>query len=123
MEQVIQVLKIFKDATLELSSRDASISMVIPMVTCIISDLEEETEDDRGILGMKRNLKLSMEARFAAIESMDHYAVATILDGKYKRFFFRDATNFERAKSKLVELLVRAMRSENQDTTQVGRDK
>ena len=43
MEQVIQVLKIFKDATLELSSRDASISMVIPMVTCIISDLEEET--------------------------------------------------------------------------------
>ena len=72
---------------------------------------------------MKRNLKLSMEARFAAIESMYHYAIATILDGKYKRFFFRDTTNFDRAKSKLVELLVRAMRSENQDTTQVGRDK
>ena len=65
MEQIINVLQIFKDATLKLSFRDASISMSIPIVTLIISDLAEETDQDVGVLGMKRDLKKAMETRFA----------------------------------------------------------
>ena len=61
VDQVIHVLQIFKDATLKLSCHDASISMGIPIITSIIEDLGEETAQDVGVLGMKRELKKAME--------------------------------------------------------------
>ena len=121
MGRVIKVLQIFKDATLQLSDRDASISMVIPIVTSIISDLSDETHEDVGILGLKRNLKVTMETRFAGIEEKEHYAIATLLDAKYKRFFFRDSAHFESAKTKLVQKLVQAVTNATQETAQICR--
>ena len=70
VDQVIHVLQIFKDATLKLSCHDASISMGIPIITSIIEDLGDETAQDVGVLGMKRELKKAMETRFAG---MDYY--------------------------------------------------
>ena len=82
MSQVIEVLQIFKEATLQLSSLAASISMVIPIVTTIMTSLSNEAQADKGVLGLKRNLKLSMESRFAGIELKEHYAILTLLDAK-----------------------------------------
>ena len=76
MNQIINVLQIFKDATVTLSHRDASISMVIPIVTSIISDLEEETDQDVGVKGMKRDLKKAMETRFAGKDLIKCFILA-----------------------------------------------
>ena len=112
MKQIINVLQIFKDATQKLSFHDASISMAIPFVTSIITSLGEETAEDVGVLGMKRELKKAMEKRFKDMENKEQYAISTLLDGKYKRFFFRDPDAYERAKASLVEKLVDALREE-----------
>ena len=116
MRQVKMVLQPFKDATEQLSFHDASISMVIPTVTMIIDTLAEETSDDIGVLGLKRHLREEMELRFSGIESKEHYAIATILDGKYKKCFFQDSDMFEAAKALLVEKLVQAVMTATGET-------
>jgi hypothetical protein len=61
VEKDVKALKAFEEATNMLSSSEATISSVIPIVTTIIKSLETSSAD-RGILGMKRSLKQSMEA-------------------------------------------------------------
>ena len=78
--QVIKILRPFEEATKELSQHDASISLVIPNITAILQDLEEEEAEDVGVLTMKRALKHAMEHRFREVEQNVHYACATILD-------------------------------------------
>ena len=46
------------------------------------------------------------------MELKEEYAVATLLDGKYKKYFFRDPAAFEEAKSTLIEKLVQAMQED-----------
>ena len=48
------------------------------------------------------------------IEDKEHYALASLLDAKYKGYFFRDPAALERAKSKLIEKLVEAMSNETE---------
>ena len=59
------------------------------------------------------------------MEDKEHYAIASILDAKYKRFFFRDADAFQRAKATLTEKLVQAMTQESnrEDATEQDKDK
>ena len=113
IKKVIRVLKPFKEATEWLSHHDASISMVIPIVTTITVSLEEEDpEDDHGVLGMKRGLKAAMATRFDGIENKEYYAMASLLDTKFKRHFFMEETTFDRTKASLVNQLVQALRGQ-----------
>ena len=112
MEKVVRVLKPFKEATLILSKKDASISAAIPITTLIMTSLEEEDpKDDRGVLGMKRALLRNMETRFAHLETQFHYTAATLLDSKYKHYFFRDPETYERTKDYIVERIVCDLKS------------
>ena len=64
--------------------------MVIPFVTTIISSLEnEDPTQEHGVLKLKRDLKKAMQERFADIETIEEYAVSTLLDSKFKAHFFR----------------------------------
>ena len=47
------------------------------------------------------------------MEYKDQYALSTLLDAKYKRYFFRDPAAFDHARNRLIEKLVQAMRSES----------
>ena len=117
LRKVLRVLKPFKEATEMLSRHDASISMVIPIVTMIIEDLEtEDSRDDHGVLTMKRALKKGMETRFAAIEKTDHYIVSTLLDSKFKLFFYRDPDALDKAKTILMDQLVEFLRDDRHDS-------
>ena len=75
MAKVTKALKPFTEATMLLSYEDASISIVIPVITTIMSFLETMKED-RGIFGFKKNLK-------RAIENNDDYILATFLDPRF----------------------------------------
>ena len=110
IEQVVKVLRPFEEATKMLQFRDASISMVIPIVTTILKSLNDSREDV-GVLTMKRSLKKAMEERFKDIETNHHYTVATLLDCKYKGHFFRNATTLEDTKSFVIDKLVQDLRN------------
>ena len=117
MELVVNVLKPFKDATLMLQHRDASISMCIPFVTGIITGLEV-VNADRGVMTLKRALKQNMEERFSNIEYNRHFTISTLLDSKYKSCFYREPDTFTQAKEYLTEELIELLQ---QDTsTQVN---
>ena len=112
MKQIKAVLKPLEEATKLLSKYDASISTVIPFVTAIIKDLEC-TPADHGVMTWKRALKKNIETRFSDIESNRHYAVATMLDSRYKHFFYRDANTFIDTKDYLVGKLIEYLEGPN----------
>lgn len=112
MEKVVRVLKPFKEATLMLSKKDASISAAIPVTTLIITSLAKENpRDDRGVLGMKRGLRDNMETRFSGLEVQFHYSAATLLDSKFKHYFYRDPSTTERTRTYLVDKIVNDLKS------------
>ena len=112
MRKVVGVLKPFHEITLMLSQHDASISMTIPTVTLIFKSLEENPREDQGVLGLKRALKKGMDERFYDIETKEHFIVSTLLDSRYKKYFYRDPNTLDRAKCILTEKLVERLRED-----------
>lgn len=55
---------------------------------------------------------LQLHLNLAGMELKEEWAIATILDGKYKKYFFRDPDAYERAKSAVIEKLVQAMQED-----------
>ena len=112
LKKIVSVLKPFKEATLFLSKKDASISTAIPITTLVITSLEEEDPiDERGVLTLKRDLKKNMEERFGDLESQFHYTASTLLDSKFKHYFFRDASTLERTKEYIIDKMVNDLRN------------
>ena len=111
MKKVVRVLEPFEEATKMLSEHDASISQVIPFVTTILGSLNDETPDDYGVLGMKRGLKEAMlkDNRFGNVENQEIYTVATLLDSRYKGYFFRNEETYADTKRAIIEKLVDAL--------------
>ena len=63
MKNVISVLKPFKSATLKLSSVSACVSEYIPTVTCLVKSLETQTQNDEGVVSLKRRLAENLRSR------------------------------------------------------------
>ena len=106
LRKIVIVLKPFKDGTLWLSKSDAAISLAIPMITTIRKTLEVIAGRDHGVMGMKRDLTDALDNRFMDMESNMHYAAATILDSKYKHYFFQDSQCAEDAKTYIVDKII-----------------
>ena len=102
MGKVVKVLRVFKEATEMLSSSQASISQIIPLVTIIRESLRRGG-DDQGVRTLKVKLSNSLERRFGHKEFDSKYAVATLLDPRYKKNFFQGKQAKESAMSKLLE--------------------
>ena len=122
LEKVTKVLQPFKEATLWLSKSDASIAMAIPMVTTILKSLEIIARKDHGVIGLKRDLNDEMDRRFSDMEANYHYAAASLLDSKYKQFFFRDSDCLDNVKEYIVGKITADLRREEEaQNQQVGR--
>ena len=88
IEKVVKSLKPFEDATKMLSNSQACISSFIPVITTIIKNLE--TGQEHGVKTYRKNLKGSMEIRFASVENEKVLIVSTFLDPRYKDCYFRN---------------------------------
>ena len=116
MEQVVEVLEPFEEATKMLSNSKACISAVIPVVTTIILGLEEIISgSERGVKGMAKNLKSQMETKFLNIETDKKYYMATALDVNYKCSFFRSDDTKSLVKNNLINELSEKFTSEDFD--------
>ena len=74
---------VFLEATERFSSPSACILEVIPTVTGLLVTLNVNDRDDVGVKDFKRKLKESLERRLGDKETLDQYAVATLLDPRY----------------------------------------
>jgi len=97
-KKLVEILGVFEEATKMLSGSDTCISSCIPIVTTIIKSLEIRSGDNE-MMEMKEALKKAMEVRFIDLETTEHYAVATLLDPRFKTHFFRSQIALQKAKS------------------------
>ena len=110
--QICQVLKTFEDATKMLSEATASISMVLPIISEIMHQLESSRKD-HGIIGWKDNLLEGMINRFNHYESLDEYSLSTFFNTKYKGYCYRNPETLEAVKTKIYLKLEDILIDEN----------
>ena len=112
MAKIVSLLKGYKEATLMLSSSSASISQVIPIVKLIWDSLAVSARSDHGVKTFKTNLRASLERRFAEKETTEEYTLATLLDPRYKKVFFKDPEKCEEAVKSLISKLKDEVRND-----------
>ncbi|XP_035992599.1 zinc finger BED domain-containing protein 4 [Fundulus heteroclitus] len=84
LEKTATVLKPFQEMTAEVSAASATAADVIPSVRVLTRFLESESEEHRGLQTMKATLLDAVHTRFDYMETEPLYAVATMLDPRYK---------------------------------------
>ena len=114
-EKLVNILAIFEEATKLLSGKDTCISACIPIVTTILKSFEVPS-DDKEVIGMKNALKKAMEARFFDLETIDHFAIATLLV-RFKHHFFRSQEASQAAKKQVFLELDSSILSQNETTS------
>ena len=86
-ERVVIILKPFYRVTLEICSDDACISIAIPLIHILTGKLQT-TPTDHGLKQMKAALRDAMSRRFAFVRSSPPFIAATLLDPRFKDYYF-----------------------------------
>jgi len=89
LEKLVDLLEPFEELTRQLSSDDATLADVIPVVTALQLTLERH-ENDTGVQTMKGVLLDELKTRFASMHKQSLLVVATVVDPRYKTKFFTD---------------------------------
>lgn len=85
VKNMTDVLKFFYEATLDLSYGDASISIVIPLISLLNRKLQTRDDNDNdAVTLMKKQLHESMNKRFAYVKGHPLLITATLLDPRFK---------------------------------------
>ena len=100
-EKVIKLLKMFEEATREVSGEYASVSVIIPIVNILKKKFSEDV-DDHGIMSMKRGMLKSIQDRYGDIEQESLCVLGTILDPRFKLKGFSTANSAAHARMLLV---------------------
>ena len=101
-EKVVNLLKVFEEATREISGDYSSASIVIPIINSLKRTISQE-EDDHGIMGMKRGMLRSITDRYGDIEQQPLCVLATVLDPRFKLKVFSSATYSANARMLLIQ--------------------
>lgn len=88
IEKLINILEPFHFVTKELSSDNSTLADVIPTVTAIVMSLADMP--DAGVGTVKDELLSDVRSRFEHMESESLYAVATLIDPRYKDRLFQN---------------------------------
>lgn len=108
LERAITVLAPFEELTRKVSSSTASAADVIPAVTVLKRLLSKEGDADSGVKTMKSTLLQAVNNRFSAVEDESLYAVAALLDPRYKDRYFTRPDCSKKAKDALIKELEEA---------------
>lgn len=81
LEKIVTVLEPFKELTKKISSATSTAADVIPAITVLKRLLAEDNNTDSG---MKSTLLEAVKRRFSTVEDEPLYAVATLVDARYK---------------------------------------
>ncbi|XP_065111239.1 zinc finger BED domain-containing protein 4-like [Paramisgurnus dabryanus] len=120
LEKTSIVLAPFEELTRKVSSSTASTADVIPAVTVLKRILAKEGDADTGIKTMKKTLLQAVNKRFDTVEDEPLYALATLLDPRYKDRYFTSAQSAKRAKDALTGELEEDLRRSTAGASQAG---
>lgn len=105
LKQLISLLKPFEYVTREASAENyITISKIIPMVSCLIKQLQNLSVTDT-MKEIKQSLQKELNKRFGLIEMNTHIAIATLLESRFKNIHFRDLYACGRAILKLKNII------------------
>lgn len=105
LEKLLNLLKPFEEITKQISSSRSLISEVIPILTALKLYLSK-SGDFFGVGTIKDTLLQNLEKHFASIQDKEHYSIATVLDPRFKVFFFnKDEEKDTEIKSKLIAIV------------------
>ena len=90
MDKLVALLEPFEEITRQISSEDATLADVIPVVTALQMTLERH-DNDSGVQTMKSVLLSDIKNRFTDMYDQPLFVVATVVDPRYKLKFFSDA--------------------------------
>lgn len=112
LERVVAILSPIERATRDVSAEASCASDVIPMYIAISRALRSVT-DDSGVQTMKKDILKEIDTRFADVMKEPLYAVATLVDPRYRGKLLA-ASDLAAASKRLTELM------ENGDTAATG---
>ena len=114
-EKVIKLLRVFEEATREVSGEYASASIIIPIISALKKGISED-EEDHGIMSMKRGMLKSIQDRYGNVEQESLCVLATILDPRFKLKGFMSASSAAHARMLLItecEVYLKKLQSDN----------
>ncbi|GBP47788.1 Zinc finger BED domain-containing protein 4 [Eumeta japonica] len=107
IECCLEVLKPFEEATCEMSSSQALISSVIPIIQMLLKKLDDyltKPRESDAIRLAVSDLKSQFSAKFSSLEDNNLYAMSTYLDPRYKHKFFKPVTE-EKIKDEIIKMV------------------
>ncbi|XP_063232336.1 zinc finger BED domain-containing protein 4-like [Bacillus rossius redtenbacheri] len=107
IENIIPILKIFDQATLQASKAGVNSSEIIPIVNSLLQELKKPAPVLSGLQGVKKDLFASLTERYRTLEEEEEeevYVLSTLLDPRFKGAVFTSKEKLDRA----VELLTTA---------------
>ena len=114
-EKTVKILQVYEEATREASGNYATAGVVIPIVNSIMRSLDV-VDEDVGIMKMKREMLKSLKERYRHMESNEYYAIATLLDPRFKQKVFSSSSSAALAKQMLIAAH-EALEETEEDTT------
>ncbi|KAE8296697.1 Fibulin-7 [Larimichthys crocea] len=104
MEKVITLLQPFDQLTRAISSAEATAADVIPGVVSLTRLLAKTDESDKGVQTAKHTLLEAVCKRFDGVQTEPLYAIATMVDARYKDRYF-DPDKKEGARNMLLKVV------------------
>ena len=114
LEKLMTVLQPLEETMCQMSSGDATLSDVIPVVTALRLVLERQDVSDPDVQTTKCSLLTDVRKGFTVICERPVFVVATAVDPRYRLRFFDDA--LRRRAAELVAAELRATPAEHQDS-------
>jgi len=107
LEKMITLLEPFEQLTRDISSAEATAADVIPGVVSLTRLLTKSDEaQDKGVKTAKRTLLEAVSDRFHCVQGEPLYAIATMVDARYKDRYF-DNDKKEEARNMLLKVVAR----------------
>lgn len=102
IEQAVNTLKSFYLATLNISSECVTAAEVIPTVYGIKNEITSLSEQTTGLKGIQKDIIHSLKTRFKDLENNKTFAIATLLDPRFKKTVFASPDSCNAAVTHLV---------------------
>ena len=112
----MKIIQIYEEATHEASGNYATAAVVIPVVNSIMRSLEI-SDSDAVVTRMKKEMLRSLRKRYRLMESNEYYAIATLLDPRFKQRVFSSSSSAALAKRMLIASHERMEDHEEQSCT------
>lgn len=126
LEKCAKILKPFDEVTKTMSSSEASISSVIPLIHVLTCSMQNFLRadyinymEDQASRNIIQKFIEEIANRFGELHNNNIYGIATYLDPKYKTKFFNEITK-ERVESEIITLCVQQQGRENSHSENEG---